>query len=86
MSVRKWYADVLIRDETVQVVVDITGLKTKDIWVGVSNMLNSLVLKYGDISRDFPIDVKILDDFDMSIHNGVLVVNVKRLLNDSKTN
>lgn len=82
-NIRKWHADVLIKEKTVQVVVDITGMEQEKLFVGISNLLNSLVLKYEDISRDFPISVKVLDDFEMSVHNSVLVVDIKRLLNDS---
>jgi len=83
MSMRKWHSDVDVLDNEVVITVDITGIETKDLYLGISNTYNSLVLKYNDHVRDIPIGVKVKDDFEHSVNNGVLTVNIKRLTDDN---
>lgn len=79
MSIRKWFMDFEINDKYVIVTVDITGIEPKDLWIGVSNTLNSLVLKHNNDTRDIPISVKVTENFDHFINNGVLTVTIERL-------
>jgi len=80
MSVRKWYMDEAVLDNEVILTVDVTGIEAKDLFIGISNKFNSLVIKYNDHTRDIPLSVKVTDKFEHTVNNGVLTVKIQRML------
>ena len=77
---RRGFYDVFVEDELVKIVVDISGMDPKDIWLGVSMKKNSFIIKYvvTNVVLEIPIPVLIKEEFIWDVHNGVLSTEIKR--------
>ena len=80
MSFRVGFFDVFVHDEYVQVVIDITGIDIKKLYIGVSKKKNSFIMKIPNnkniFERALPVIVK--DDLKWTVNNGILEVNIMR--------
>ena len=82
---RKWNRDVFVEDTQIRIVVDITGYLVEDLFVGISEKLNSLVILYdreNNKSIDIPIPVKVKDEFEIEHNNNVMTILIERFEED----
>jgi HSP20 family molecular chaperone IbpA len=74
------FRDIFVEDSIVRIVVDLSGMNKEDVWLGVSMKKNSFIIKYvlTNAVLEIPIPVKITEDFEWFMNNGVLEVEIKR--------
>jgi HSP20 family molecular chaperone IbpA len=80
MSMRKGLSDVIIEDDIVRIVMDLSGIEKEEIDIKILIKDKLVSIKHGPTKSilEIKIPVKIKDDFVWTFNNGVLDVEIKR--------